>query len=108
MIPEREAVDEVDAARHVEALPRRVAHVAHALQITCDELGGGPARPREIVVYDREAMTVNITCAALHRAMVDFHLVDRWGRGLYVPTALANDLKQALEDRYLGDQGDLQ
>lgn len=103
MIPERPSMEQAEAVRHVALLPPRVAHVTAALQMTCDERGGGPVRPKEIILYDWEALTVKTTCAALHRAMHRYALVDRWGRGLYVPTVLAGDLKDALEARYLVD-----
>lgn len=99
---EREFEARMDAALRVGTMPRRVAHVTHALQIAVDERNGGPVRPSEVMIYDREALTLGSTCSALRRA-IDHGLVDRGARGLYFATTKAGDLKLALEQRYLAE-----
>lgn len=91
-----------DAAEQVAALPRRVAHAAHALLATTDEIGG-PAVVAEIVVHDREALNVQSTSAALGRACHKHGLAENWGSGVWTPSLRARDLRGALEDRFLAD-----
>ena len=92
-------VNELD----VEALPRRVAHVVHAvMEIRNDPHFGpyGPFKPSEIVFYDGEALNASSMSHALVRAL-ELGLVDRWGHGLWSATRLALDHRAAFEDRYL-------
>lgn len=99
---EQQAMERIDRALHVGVLPRRVAHVTHALQIAVDERNGGPVRPSEIMIYDGESLTLGSTCSALRRAM-EHGLVDRGGRGLYFAREKAEELRDQLETRYLRD-----
>ncbi|HET7455429.1 MAG TPA: hypothetical protein VFJ76_07910 [Solirubrobacterales bacterium] len=87
----------------VKKLPRRVAHAAFAvLEATAQ---GVPATPSEAILFDQESPSLAAFCSALRRA-IDRGLVDRWGRGVYVPTMRAHDLRTLLEDRYLADTAD--
>jgi hypothetical protein len=91
----------------VEALPRRVAHVVHALIESSSPYayGEGFRSVGEVMVYDAEAITPNATNSALLRAMRQYGLVDRAGQGLYFPTNLALDHRRQLEDRFLCETG---
>lgn len=92
-----------DAAEQVAALPRRVAHATYALLAWGRDHPYGPHRPGEVVLYDPEAPSATSTSGALCRAMRNHGLADRWGRGLWSPSPLAQDLFPALEDRFLAD-----
>lgn len=89
----------------VDALPRRVAHVAHALMAASDPMafGIGPLKVSEIMIYDGESLSPAATNSALLRAMRKHRLVDRVGYGLYIPSIIALDNRAALEERYLRD-----
>lgn len=91
-----------DAAEQVAALPRRVAHVVYAVQAISHDLGNGPWRASEIITYDPEALTVASTSGALRRALAR-GLVDRWGHGIWTTTPHADDLRDALESRFLSE-----
>ena len=91
-----------DAAEQVAALPRRVAHATYALLARTRDYPYGPHRAPVVVHYDIEAPSARSTADALRRAM-SRGLVDRWGPGLWTPTLLAQDLRGALEDRFLAD-----
>ncbi len=90
-----------DAAEQVAALPRRTAHAAHALLACCADMRG-PAKVNEVIMYDAEALSTRATAAALSGAR-RARLADYWGRGVWVPTIHAHDLRAALEDRFLAD-----
>lgn len=90
-----------DAAEQVAALPRRTAHVAHALLTTIRE-DGGPVKASEVVVYDAEALSVNSTASALQSAR-RHGLAEYWGEGIWTASLHASDLRDALEDRFLAD-----
>jgi hypothetical protein len=85
----------------VEALPRRVAHVVHALLEAQGPMAHGPMplRCREVMEYDGEALTARATGRALQRAR-DRGLAQNWG-SLWSPTFLASHYKRQFEDRYL-------
>lgn len=91
----------------VDALPRRVAHVTHALMESSTQyaFGMGLRTPSEVMIYDEEALSLSATSHALVRAMRR-GLVDRGGHGLWFPTNLALDHRRAFEDRYLRDTGE--
>jgi hypothetical protein len=93
----------VDAAEQVAALPRRVAHATYALLAWGRDHPYGPHRPGDVVLYDAEAPSASSTSGALCRAMRNHGLVDRWGRGLFTPTLLGQDLFPALEARFLAE-----
>jgi len=94
-------------AEYVEQLPARTAHVTAALLEAWSEPGGpgpGPLKASEIVIYDWEALDSHQTGAALAAAR-RCGLVDGI-RGLWFATPKAHELKAALEDRSIRDQGD--
>lgn len=87
-------------------LPRRVAHVMHALMESSSPYayGVGPRTTREVMEYDHEALYLSSTFDALSRAMkrgLCARTLDR--PVLWFPTRLALDLQQELEDRYLNE-----
>jgi hypothetical protein len=92
---------------YVNSLPRRVAHVVHALLEGSGPcaFGMGALKPSEVMLYDGEALTVSATNNALQRAMRDYELVDRGGWGIYFPTQRAYNNREAFEDRYLRETG---
>lgn len=89
------------SAAYVASLSTRVAHVTHALLTTVTELGG-PAKAKEIVIYDREAMSTRSTGAALVAAQREGLAAGT--RGIWIPTPKAHCHRQALEDRFLEDE----
>jgi hypothetical protein len=88
-------------ALDVEALPRRVAHVTHALieAQSAYAFGQQPLRSGEVVLYDGEALDARQTASALRRAR-NHGLVACAGR-YWFPTFLALEHRRALEERYL-------
>lgn len=88
----------------VEALPRRVAHVVHALLVVVDDLNM-PARAGEVCVRDEHAPSVRSTSSALQRARARGLAVN--AGQVWVPTTSAHDLSEALEARFLRDVDDL-
>jgi hypothetical protein len=95
----------------VASLPRRIAHVTHALIESSGPYayGQGLRTTAEVLVYDSESLSQQATYGALIRA-VRRGLVDRtvglddgvW-HSLWLPTSLALDHRRALEDRFLAD-----
>lgn len=87
----------------VEALPRRVAHVVHAIMEASGPYahGSGILTAREIMLYDAEALSPKATAAGLREAQRRYGLVSYIGKGLWLPTNLALDHKRAFEDRYI-------
>jgi hypothetical protein len=77
-------------------LPRHVAQVAHALLEAATQAGGGPLKASEVMIYDRDALTIQATATALYHAMRR-RLADRGGTGLWMPTNAAWDMRKALE-----------
>jgi hypothetical protein len=58
------------------------------------------------MLYDAEAVSPRSTAAALSVAQRRYQLVGYVGKGLWVPTNRAYNLRAALETRYLRDTGD--
>jgi hypothetical protein len=90
----------------VATLPRRIAHVTHALIESSGPYayGQGPRTTGEVLAYDSESLSNGSTYGALERAMRR-GLVGRSvvGRALWFPTNLALNHKCRLEDRFLAD-----
>jgi hypothetical protein len=89
-------------------LPRRTAHAVHALLEGSGPYahGMGVLTAAEIMLYDAEATSPRSTAAALREAM-KHGLVGYVGKGLWVPTNRAYNLRQALESRYLKETEDV-
>lgn len=88
----------------VKELPRRIAHVTHALMESSGPYayGMGPRTTREVMEYDGEALTLSSTFEALSRAMKRGLVARTFGRpALWFPTMLAYELGGQLEDRFL-------
>jgi hypothetical protein len=86
-------------------LPRRVAHVTHALMARwTDKDGSGPLTTAEICEYDSEALTAAHTAAALTRAR-QLGLASSAGPGLWFATDRAWEMRRALENRFLSETG---
>lgn len=85
------------------ALPRRIAHVVHALMEAQGPYAFGqmPLRAGEVVVYDGEATTARQTGNALKRARTR-GLVMNAG-SLWFPLPHALERKREFEERYLND-----
>lgn len=90
----------------VASIPRRIAHVVHALIESSGPYAYGPGfrRTAEVLVYDSESYSVASTRAALSRGLKR-GLVDRVGvrPAFWFPTNRAMDLRIALEERFLAD-----
>ena len=89
----------------VEALPRRVAHVVHALMEVRNDVTIGPYGPykaSEIILYDGESLSTQQTGAALREAR-QMGLAESWGRGLWSASVQALANRQAFETRYMRD-----
>jgi hypothetical protein len=88
-------------------LPRRVAHAVHALLEASGPYahGMGILTAAEVMLYDAEAMSPRSTAAALREGQKR-GLVGYAGKGLWVPTNRAHNLRRALEDRYHKDTSD--
>jgi hypothetical protein len=92
----REARDQHLSSGCAGQLPRRRAQVVHALLEATTQAGGGPVRTSEVMIYDREALTVQATGLALFFAM-RHGLADRAGPGLWMPSNAAWEMRRALE-----------
>lgn len=85
------------------SLPKRVAHVTHALMEAWTQANGScPVTTTEVMEYDAEALTLGSTSSALTRAM-RYGLADRVGRGLWFATEQGWKLRRDLEDRFLAE-----
>jgi hypothetical protein len=94
----------------IKDLPRRVAHVTHALMESSGPYayGSGPRTTREVMGYDSEASTLSSTFDALSRAMRKGLVARTFGRPvLWFPTNIAHELREQLEDRFLLDTEEL-
>lgn len=92
----RQAREQHLAAGCAGQLPRRVAQVVHALLEATTQAQGGPLKAIEVMIYDRDAVTVQATTTALTSAM-RHRLADRAGPGLWMPTNSAWEMRRALE-----------
>lgn len=99
----------VTSADEVVRLPRRVAHVAHALMMAWEEAGGSaPVTAAEVCIYDSEALSVQGTGRALACAR-KLRLADSAPGGplgvmLWWPADGAWKIRRALEARVLAEQ----
>lgn len=85
-----------------EDIPRRVAHVTHALMEAWTAVGGSaPVTTAEVCEYDSEALSARHTAAALCRAR-DHGLAGGTG-GLWFATPRAWELRRILEERTLAE-----
>lgn len=87
----------------VAALPRRTAHALHALLVSNDEQRA-PSTAAEVCVYDGEALGARATAAALREGWRRGYCVCAPG-GYWAALAPAQQLRGALEARYLEDTG---
>lgn len=91
-------------AEEVAALPRRIAHVLHALLESSGAyaLGSGPKTAAEVVLYDSEAPNSGATLDALKRAMLKDLCVGTFSRPrLWIPANRTIEMRAALEARFL-------
>jgi hypothetical protein len=89
--------------QEVADLPRRVAHVTHALIARWRDAGEA-VTTLEVCEYDPEALTVGATRSALIRARTA-RLADGID-GIWFPTNAAMKLRAPLEARVLAEQDD--
>lgn len=95
-----------DADEQVAALPRRTAHAAYAIFAAREAAGlPGPVTAREVLIQDKESLSVQSTAAALASAQ-RHRLVQCWG-GVWSALPAAYALRNALEDRFLADTREL-
>lgn len=89
-----------DRAELVAAFPRRTAHALHALLVATAEIGA-PATASEILIYDEEAFSARQTGAALREARRRDGRLCQFTGEYWVAGNVAQELRAALEDRYL-------